>query len=65
MTLIARDVMVGTDSCAPETKLAAAVEIVCSRNCGILPIVNGQQKVIGEVTDREICIAPARRRNPC
>jgi len=60
-----RDVMMGTPaSCTSETNLAAAVEILWNRNCGILPIVNAQQEVIGVVTDRDICIALGTRNRP-
>jgi CBS domain-containing protein len=44
-------------SCGPDTKLAAAVEILWSRDCGLLPIVDADQRVLGVVTDRDICVA--------
>ena len=47
--------------CGPETNLGAATELLWSRNCGILPIVNAQQKVIGVITDRDLCIALGTR----
>jgi CBS domain-containing protein len=57
-----KDVMMGTPvSCTLETNLGAAVEILWNRNCGILPIVNAQQKVVGVVTDRDMCIALGTR----
>ena len=57
-----KDVMARTPAyCGPETNLAAAVEILWNRNCGILPIVNSQGKVVGVVTDRDICIALGTR----
>jgi CBS domain-containing protein len=56
------DVMMRTPaSCAAETNLAAAVEILWNRNCGMLPIVNQQGKVTGVVTDRDICVALGTR----
>jgi len=48
-------------SCTAETNLAAAVEILWNRNCGMLPIVNGEGKVTGVITDRDICIALGTR----
>jgi CBS domain-containing protein len=51
-------------SCGPETNLGAAVEILWERNCGILPIVDAEQKVIGVVTDRDLCIALGTRNRP-
>jgi CBS domain-containing protein len=48
-------------SCSRETNLGAAVEILWDRNCGILPVVDANLKVIGVVTDRDICIALGTR----
>jgi CBS domain-containing protein len=57
-----RDVMVGTPVwCSFETNLGAAVEKLWNQNCGILPIVDAQEKVVGVVTDRDICIALGTR----
>jgi len=57
-----KEVMMRTAaSCSRETNLGAAVEILWDRNCGILPIVDADQKVIGVVTDRDICIALGTR----
>jgi CBS domain-containing protein len=46
---------------SPQTNLAAAVEILWKHNCGVLPIVNSQEKVVGLVTDRDICVALGTR----
>jgi CBS domain-containing protein len=57
-----KDIMMRTPaSCTAETNLGAAVEILWNRNCGILPIVNAQRKVVGVVTDRDMCIALGTR----
>lgn len=57
-----KDVMVRTAaSCNRETNLGAAVAILWDRNCGILPIIDADQRVIGVVTDRDICIALGSR----
>lgn len=57
-----KDIMVRTPAyCASDTNLGAAVEILWNRNCGILPIVNEQEKVVGVVTDRDLCIALGTR----
>ena len=59
------DVMMRTPaSCAAETNLAAAVEILWTRNCGMLPIVDHEGKVTGVVTDRDICVALGTRNRP-
>jgi CBS domain-containing protein len=47
--------------CSPETNLAAAVEILWRQNCGILPIVDSKEKVVGLITDRDICVALGTR----
>jgi CBS domain-containing protein len=57
-----KDVMMRTPvSCRPETNVGAAVEMMWVRNCGMLPVVNEDEKVIGVVTDRDICIALGTR----
>lgn len=57
-----QDVMMRTPAyCTPETNLGAAVEILWNRNCGMLPIVDARQKVIGVVTDRDLCVALGTR----
>jgi CBS domain-containing protein len=57
-----QDVMMRTPaSCSPETNLGAAVEILWNRNCGMLPIIDPQQKVVGVVTDRDLCVALGTR----
>lgn len=57
-----KDVMVATPvSCSLETNAGAAVEILWNQNCGILPILDSQQKVVGVVTDRDLCIALGTR----
>lgn len=47
--------------CGPETNLGGATELLWSRDCGILPIVDAQQMVIGVITDRDLCIALGTR----
>jgi CBS domain-containing protein len=57
-----QDVMVGTPaSCSVNTNLGAAIEILWNRNCGFLPVVDEEEKVIGVVTDRDLCIAMGTR----
>jgi CBS domain-containing protein len=47
--------------CSPETNLGSAIELLWERNCGILPIVDARRKVIGVVTDRDLCVALGTR----
>lgn len=48
-------------SCAPATNLAATVELFWKRNCGMLPVVNENGKVIGVLTDRDVSVALGTR----
>ena len=47
--------------CSPQTNLGSAVEILWRQNCGILPIVDSKEEVVGLVTDRDICVALGTR----
>lgn len=48
-------------SCRPETNVGAAVELMWMHNRGMLPVVTPDNKLIGVVTDRDICIAMGTR----
>jgi CBS domain-containing protein len=41
--------------------LGSAVEILWNRNCGILPVVDSDERVVSVITDRDICIALGTR----
>jgi CBS domain-containing protein len=59
------EVMMGTPyHCSPETNLGAATELMWTGNCGFLPVVGGDGKVIGVITDRDICVALGTRNKP-
>jgi CBS domain-containing protein len=45
--------------CGPETSLATAAMLMWDNDCGILPVVDDNKKVVGMVTDRDICIGAA------
>jgi CBS domain-containing protein len=47
--------------CGPHTNLGSAAELLWNQDCGILPIVDDDQKVIGVVTDRDLFIALGTR----
>jgi CBS domain-containing protein len=47
--------------CGPETNLAAAAKIMWEEDCGSVPVTDEHGKVIGVITDRDICIAGATR----
>lgn len=47
-------------ACAETANLARAAELMSHNNCGILPVVTGGGKVVGLITDRDICVAAAK-----
>ena len=59
------DIMMGTPyHCRPETNLGSATELMWTGNCGFLPVVGNEGKVIGIITDRDICVALGTRGKP-
>jgi CBS domain-containing protein len=57
-----QDVMMRTPAtCSLGMNLGTAIEILWNRNCGILPVVNAKNQVVGVVTDRDLCIALGTR----
>jgi CBS domain-containing protein len=59
------DVMMGTPYyCHPQSNLGIAAELMWKGNCGFLPVVGQEGKVIGVLTDRDICIALGTRGRP-
>lgn len=44
-------------SCTPGMNAATAAEIMWSRNCGSLPVVENGGRVVGIVTDRDLFLA--------
>lgn len=46
-------------TCDSETKLANAAKIMKDENCGALPVIDKEQKVVGIITDRDICLSLA------
>lgn len=47
--------------CGLEDSLAKAAEIMWQKDCGIVPIVDAENRVVGMITDRDIAIAAATR----
>lgn len=44
-------------SCAPEESLSSAAQIMWEADCGAVPVVDTERRVIGMITDRDICMA--------
>ena len=47
--------------CRSDTNVGTAVELLWTRDCGMLPVVGTDGKLTGVVTDRDICIAVGTR----
>ena len=47
--------------CGPDTNLAEASLIMWENDCGALPVLEASGKVVGMVTDRDICMAVGTR----
>lgn len=59
------DIMMGTPYfCRPESNLGSAAECMWTGNCGFLPVVGSEGRVVGVITDRDICIALGTRGLP-
>jgi CBS domain-containing protein len=48
-------------TCSPTTNLATAAKVMLDADCGILPVVDDNAKLVGIVTDRDMYIALATR----
>jgi len=57
-----RDVMTkNVTSCHPEQNLGEVVENMWKYRCGAMPIVSDEGRVMGIITDRDMCIALGTR----
>lgn len=50
--------------CTIRDGLDRAASIMWEKDCGIVPVVDGEKRVVGIITDRDICIAAASRNQP-
>jgi CBS domain-containing protein len=59
------EIMMGTPYfCRPEANLGLATELMWTGNCGFLPVVGSEGKVVGVITDRDVCVALGTRGRP-
>jgi predicted transcriptional regulator len=60
--MTAKDFMTSdVKSCTSEMDLATVAKTMWDCDCGTVPVVDDERKVIGMITDRDICIAAATR----
>jgi CBS domain-containing protein len=45
------------ETCTDDHRLDCAARIMWERDCGVVPVVDGDGKIAGMLTDRDICIA--------
>jgi CBS domain-containing protein len=60
----AADVMTAAPACCtPETTVKEAARLMAENDCGCLPVINNDRRVVGVVTDRDIacrCVAEGK-----
>jgi CBS domain-containing protein len=44
-------------SCRPEDDVAFAAKVMWDHDCGCVPVVDGENRLVGIVTDRDVCMA--------
>ncbi len=47
--------------CSTEDSLMRAAEVMRHRDCGVVPIVDTNEKLVGMLTDRDLCLAVVAR----
>jgi CBS domain-containing protein len=50
--------------CRPDETLHQAARLMWERDCGFVPVVDGADRVVGVVTDRDACMAVYTRGQP-
>ena len=57
MAMIVRDLMsADVRTCGPQDSLRQAAELMWNRDCGSLPVIDGEGHVVGMITDRDVCM---------
>ena len=60
-----KDVMTGDAvSCRTQDDLGRVAQLLWDRDCGSVPVVDAADKVVGMVTDRDVCMAAFTRAEP-
>lgn len=50
---------INASTCTPAVSLAEAAGLMWEHDCGVLPVVDEGENVVGMITDRDICMAAA------
>ena len=58
--LMTRDVAV----CGPNDSMNRAVQLMWERDCGCVPVLDADRRVLGMITDRDVCMASYTRGVP-
>lgn len=66
MTKLARDVMTPEPACCtPHTPVDEVAKLMVANNCGEIPVIDTNDRIVGVVTDRDIvCRVVAEGKNP-
>ena len=60
--MLVKEIMVDdVRSCGPDTSAATAMGMMWEQDCGVLPVVDSERRVVGMVTDRDLATAMATR----
>lgn len=51
-------------ACGPEDSDGHAASLMWKSDCGVLPVVYGSRRVVGMITDRDLCMAGLSRGRP-
>lgn len=51
-------------TCRPDDSVAGAAQIMWEYDCGAVPVVDAESRVVGMLTDRDICIAAYTQGRP-
>src|SRR5438046_1875104 len=55
---------VDLETCRLEDTLNRPAQIMWEHDCGVVPVVDGEARVVGIITDRDICIAAYTQGRP-
>jgi CBS domain-containing protein len=51
-------------ACSPDDSMGEAAQIMWENDCGCVPVVDGDRRLVGMITDRDICMAAYTRGKP-